>query len=211
MTAACPYEFIIFATMIAIENNLVSDEIVEEKFVCDLNKCKGGCCVDGDAGAPLEAKELRYLKKIYRVVEPYLTEEGKKEIAEKGHYVFDEEFGWVTPTLSSGMCAYGVVDTKGIVKCGIEKAFNEKKFSLNKNWKKPVSCHLFPIRVKQTGDTHLLNNEPRQGLCDPACALGKQLKVPVYLFLKKPLIGKFGEEFYNALEAIANYKAPSGK
>lgn len=197
--------------MIAIENKLVSDEIVEEKFVCDLDKCKGGCCVDGDAGAPLEVKELRYLKKIYEAVEPYLTEEGKQEIKEKGYYVFDEEFGWVTPTVRNGMCAYGIADAKGIVKCGIEKAFNEKKFTLNRNWKKPVSCHLFPIRVKQTSDTYLLNYEPRPGLCDPACKLGKQLKVPVYRFLKEPLIRKFGEEFYNALDAIALYKVTPEK
>lgn len=197
--------------MIAIGNNLVSDEIVEEKFVCDLNKCKGGCCVDGDAGAPLEAKELRYLRKIYHAVEPYLTEEGKEEIKAKGHYVFDEEFGWVTPTVRNGMCAYGIVDSKGIVKCGIERAFNEGKFTLNKNWKKPVSCHLFPIRVKQTGDSFLLNYEPRPGLCDPGCKLGRQLKVPVYQFLKEPLIRKFGEAFYEGLEASAQYKAPTEK
>lgn len=189
--------------MIVIDNNLVSDEIVEEHFVCDLEKCKGGCCVDGDAGAPLEKNELRYLKKIYHTVEPYLTEEGKKEISKKGHYVFDEEFGWVTPTIKNGMCAYGMVDEKGIVKCGIEKAFNEGKFSVKGSWKKPISCHLFPIRVKKTGDTFLLNYEPRPGLCDPACILGKQLKVPVYQFLKEPLIQKFGEEFFDSLAATA--------
>ncbi len=197
--------------MIAIGNNLVSDEIVEKQFVCDLEKCKGGCCVDGDAGAPLEAKEQRYLKKIYDVVAPYLTEEGKKEIEKKGHYVFDDEFGWVTPTVKNGMCAYGVVEKNGIVKCGLEKAFNEGKFKVNGNWKKPISCHLFPIRVKKTGDTNLLNYEPRPGLCDPACKLGKKLQVPVYKFLQTPLIQKFGKEFYEALEASAGHIVPSEK
>jgi len=191
--------------MIAIKNTLISDEIIEEHFVCDLEKCKGGCCVDGDAGAPLENAELRYLKKIYKVVEPYLTEEGKSEINEKGHYVYDDEFGWVTPTIKNGMCAYGIIDEKGIVKCGIEKAFQEKKFSVKGNWKKPVSCHLFPIRIKQAGDISLLNYEPRPSLCDPACKLGDALKVPVFKFLKEPLIQKFGEDFFDSLAATAQH------
>lgn len=189
--------------MIVIDEALISDEIIEEQFVCDLEKCKGGCCVDGDAGAPLENSELRYLKKIYNVVEPYLTAEGKEEINKKGHYLFDSEFGWVTPTIKNGMCAYGMVDEKGIVKCGIEKAYNDGKFSVKGKWKKPISCHLFPIRVKKTGNTSLLNYEPRPGLCDPACKLGKQLKVPVYQFLKEPLIQKFGEDFFDSLAATA--------
>lgn len=191
--------------MIAIDDKLVSDEIAEEKFVCDLDKCKGGCCVDGDAGAPLEAQELRFLKKIYPVVKPYLTEEGINEIESKGFYVFDKEFGWVTPTIRNGMCAYGIVSDKGIVKCGIEKAFMEDRFQVKKHWKKPISCHLFPIRVKETKNMHLLNYEPRKGLCDPACKLGKALKVPVYEFLKEPIIAKFGESFFAALKEAAQY------
>lgn len=191
--------------MIVIDNVLAGDEIIEGHFVCDLQKCKGGCCVDGDAGAPLEVKEMRYLKKIYSHVEPYLTEEGKAEIAKRGYYLHDEEFGWVTPTIKNGMCAYGIIDEHGIVKCGIEKAYNEGKFVVNKKWKKPISCHLFPIRVKETRTSTLLNYEPRPGLCDPACVLGKQLKVPVYQFLKEPLIQKFGEDFFNALDATAQH------
>lgn len=189
--------------MIAIDNILAVDEIIEEQFVCDLDKCKGGCCVDGDAGAPLEDVELDYLKKIYPEVEPYLTDEGRKEINKKGLYVKDSEFGWVTPTIKNGMCAYGIIDKNGVVKCGIEKAYNDKKFVVNGKWKKPISCHLFPIRVKETKTTVLLNYEPRPGLCDPACTLGRSLKVPVYQFLKEPLIQKFGKDFFDALEATA--------
>lgn len=197
--------------MIAIENILAVDEIIEEHFVCDLDKCKGGCCVDGDAGAPLEDVELDYLKKIYPQVEPYLTQDGKDLIAQKGFYEKTKEFGWVTPTLKNGMCAYGMVTEKGIVKCGIEKAFLDGKFEVAGKWKKPISCHLFPIRVKETKTSTLLNYEPRPGLCDPACTLGKQLKVPVYQFLKEPLIQKFGQDFFEALEAVAGYLKKENK
>ncbi|MFS8082643.1 MAG: DUF3109 family protein, partial [Ginsengibacter sp.] len=139
--------------MIAIENTLISDEIVEAQFVCDLNKCKGGCCVDGDAGAPLENKELKEVDAVFAEVLPYLTKEGQQVITEVGKYIYDREFGWVTPTISNGMCAYGRIDQQGIVKCGIEQAYNDKKIT----WKKPISCHLFPIRIKKTKKTDLLN------------------------------------------------------
>lgn len=185
--------------MISIKNTLISDEIIEAQFVCDLNKCKGGCCVDGDAGAPLENKELKELEAVYPIVQHYLTTEGKKVISQVGKYIYDKEFGWVTPTISNGMCAYGMVDKNGIVKCSIEQAYNDKKIS----WKKPISCHLYPIRVTKTKKTDLLNYEPREGLCDPACTLGKRLKVPVYQFLKEPLIRKYGEAFFETLEATA--------
>ena len=187
--------------MIAIDDILVSNEVVEEQFICDLEKCKGGCCVDGDAGAPLEKAELLELKSVYNAVLPYLSEESKIVLEKEGKYVYDNEFGWVTPTLSNGMCAYGMVDKKGIVKCGIEQAFNDGKIS----WKKPISCHLFPIRIKKTKRGEVVNYEPREDLCAPACALGKKLKLPVYQFLKEPLIRKFGKDFYEALAATAKH------
>ncbi|MGN6601047.1 MAG: DUF3109 family protein [Ginsengibacter sp.] len=187
--------------MIAIDDILVSDQVVEEQFVCDLEKCKGGCCVDGDAGAPLENSELKELNAVYHAVEPYLTEEAKLVIKTEGKYVYDKEFGWVTPTVSNGMCAYGMVDKKGIVKCAIEQAFNDGKIE----WKKPISCHLFPVRIKKTKRAELVNYEPREDLCAAACALGKKLKLPVYQFLKEPLIRKYGKEFYEALEATAGH------
>jgi hypothetical protein len=187
--------------MIAIDDILVSDEIVEEQFVCDLTKCKGACCVDGDAGAPLEKSELKELDNVFNDVLPYLTEEGKSEIFNQGKYIYDREFGWVTPTISNGMCAYGTVDRNGVVKCGIEQAYNDGKIS----WKKPISCHLFPIRIKKTKNAELVNYEPREDLCQAACALGKSLKVPVYQFLKEPIIRKYGQEFFDALSATATY------
>ena len=189
--------------MIAIDNILISDEIVSEQFVCDLNKCKGGCCVDGDAGAPLNNDELEKINAVYNAVLPYLTEESKKELERQGKYVYDKEFGWVTPTIESKVCVYGIVDKKGIVKCGIEQAYNDGKVQ----WKKPISCHLFPIRIKQSRNkqTDYVNYEPREDLCSAACSLGEKLKVPVYVFLKDALTRKYGAEFYETLEATAKH------
>ncbi len=189
--------------MIVIDNKLVSDEIVEEQFVCDLNKCKGGCCVDGDAGAPLSSEELLHLNEVYDAVLPYLDEANKNELLKQGKYVYDNEFGWVTPTIESKVCVYGITDEKGIVKCGIEQAYNDGKV----NWKKPISCHLFPIRVKLSKNkkTEYVNYEPREDLCSAACNLGKKLKVPVYVFLKEALVRKYGTEFYETLDAAAKY------
>src|SRR5882757_7184124 len=109
--------------MIAIDNKLISDHIIDEQFVCDLNKCKGGCCEDGDAGAPLEIEELDELINNFEVIKPYLTKEGLKVIEKNGKYNYDTEFGWVTPTIDGGICAYGRRDEKGIIKCGIEAAY----------------------------------------------------------------------------------------
>jgi len=192
--------------MIAIDNILVSDEVVEEQFVCDLNKCKGGCCVDGDAGAPLNVDELAKIDEVFDAVFSYLTEEGKSELARQGKYVFDKEFGWVTPTINGSICVYGITDEKGIVKCGIEQAYNDGKVQ----WKKPISCHLYPIRIKQSKNkkTDYVNYEPREDLCSGGCSLGKKLKVPAYVFLKDAIIRKYGEEFYNTLDATAKHLKP---
>lgn len=189
--------------MIAIENVLVSDMIAEEQFVCDLTKCKGGCCEDGDAGAPLEVAELDELINHYDTIAEYMNEDGRKEILRQGKYLYDREFGWVTPTVNGKICAYGYKDQLGIVKCSIEQAYNDGKL----DWKKPISCHLFPIRIKKSmdGKTDYANYEPRKDLCAAACKLGKKLKVPVYIFLKDAIIRKYGVEFYETLEATAKH------
>ena len=194
--------------MIAIANVLISDEVVEEQFVCDLTKCKGGCCEDGDAGAPLEVGELNHLIEFYEAIKPYMTPEGRKEVERQGKYVYDREFGWVTPTVNSSICAYGYRDKQGIIKCSIEQAYNDEKIS----WKKPISCHLFPIRIEQSKDkkTDFVNYQPRPDLCAAACKLGKKLKVPTYIFLKDALVRKYGEEFYETLEATAKYLEEQG-
>ena len=185
--------------MIAIDNVLISDDVIEAKFVCDLHKCKGGCCEDGDAGAPLEKEEKKVLDQNFDVIKPYLTREGLAEIEKQGKYLFDREFGWVTPTVGGKICAYGLRDEHGVIKCGIEQAYNDGKLG----WKKPISCHLYPIKISKRKEYTNVNYEPRDVLCKPACALGKKLKLPVYQFLKDAIVRKFGTEFYNTLHQIA--------
>jgi len=185
--------------LIAIENILVSDEVVESQFVCDLSKCKGGCCEDGDAGAPLTKKELTELNNAYDAAKPYMTKEGIAVTEKQGRYEYDREFGWVTPTIQGKMCAYGYRDKKGVIMCAFEQAYNDGKTT----WKKPVSCHLYPIKIKKSKEYEMLNYEPRESLCSPACALGEKLKVPTYVFLKDALIRKYGEDFYHLLEKAA--------
>jgi hypothetical protein len=192
-----------FLAVIVVDNVLVSDEIAEAQFVCDLVKCKGGCCEEGDAGAPLEKDELDIMIEVYEKVKPYLTPAAIAEIERKGKYVYHKEFGWVTPTLGGDneICVYGIRDEKGIIKCAFEQAYNDGIIG----WKKPISCHFFPIIQKtgKKGDYDRMNYEPRETLCKPACSLGKKLKVPVYQFLKEPIIRKYGEDFYNALDKAA--------
>jgi hypothetical protein len=185
--------------VIAIDNVLISDDVVEANFVCDLHKCKGGCCEDGDAGAPLEKDELKMLDTYIDVIKPYLTAEGLEEIKRKGKYLYDREFGWVTPTVNSKICAYGFRDKQGIIKCGIEQAYYDGKLP----WKKPISCHLYPIKINKSKEFINVNYEPREVMCKPACTLGKKLKLPVYQFLKDALIRKFGDDFYETLHKIA--------
>ncbi|MBK7882849.1 MAG: DUF3109 family protein [Chitinophagaceae bacterium] len=187
--------------MIAIDNILVSDEIVKDEFVCDLTKCKGACCVDGDAGAPLDKEELNQINEVYDIVLPYLSTESKTELQKQGRYIYNRQFGWVTPTINNKICVYGIIDKQGIVKCGIEQAYLDGKIK----WKKPISCHLFPIITKKSKNTETVyvNYEPREDNCKAACSLGKKLKVPVYVFLKEPIIRKFGQLFFEALEATA--------
>ena len=191
--------------MIIIDDILISDEIINEEFICNLDKCKGGCCVDGDAGAPLAKSELKDMKQVFKLIQHEMSAEALAEVDRVGVYTTEEEFGYVTPAINGGICVYGYEDEKGIVKCLIEKAYYEGKTS----FKKPISCHLYPIREIKTANMNALNYEPRATLCAPACKLGKKEGVKVYEFLKEPLIRKFGNGFYQALDAIANqsYKA----
>jgi Protein of unknown function (DUF3109) len=140
---------------------------------------------------------------VYDAVLPYLNEISKKELERQGHYVYDREYGWVTPTINGAVCVYGIYDTNGVVKCGIEQAYLDGKVA----WKKPISCHLFPIITKESkrSDDVYVNYEPREDHCKAACTFGKKLKVPVYVFLKEALTRKFGKKFYEALAATAEH------
>ncbi len=181
--------------MISVGNTLLSDDVVESYFICDLKNCKGACCVEGELGAPLEMDELKELEKIYDQVEPYLSSEGKKAIKDQGTYIFDYEGEYSTPTIGGKECAYSVYDEKGVLKCGIEKAYLDGKTS----FRKPISCHLYPLRVTAYENYDAINYH-RWHICDPGCSLGSQLNIPLYKFLKEPLIRKYGKEWYDELE-----------
>jgi hypothetical protein len=185
--------------MIAIEHTLVSDDILKEAFVCDLNKCKGACCVAGDAGAPLREDELPILEAIFEKVKPFLSAAGIKAIEEQGTYVKDEDDEYVTPLINGAECAYTVFEN-GIAACGIEKAHKAGVI----DYKKPISCHLYPIRISEHEGFDAVNYH-KWSVCSDACALGKSLKVPVYQFLKDPIIRKYGVDYYEQLQAAANY------
>lgn len=196
--------------MIIIDNILLSDEIIEAEFVCNLSKCKGGCCEDGDAGAPLSDAELDEVKRSYEIVKSRMTKDGVDEVEKNGLYRYDREFGWVTPTVDGKICAYGYRDKQGIIKCVFEDAFNDGEIK----WKKPISCHLYPIKAsksKYAKGTIMLNYEPREEMCSPACSMGKELKVPVFKFLKEPLIREYGQEFYDALDQLSQKKSSKKK
>lgn len=185
--------------MVAIEDILISDEIFDNKFVCDLNRCKGACCEVGDCGAPITMEEANIIEDLYPIIKDDLLPRARKIIEEEGAYTFDEEHDIVTPTIDEGICVYGYYDEQGFIKCAIEKAYYEGKT----DYKKPISCHLFPIRVVENENFHALNYEPNMSICSPACSLGEKLQVPVYQFLKEPLIRKYGEDFYEDLELTA--------
>lgn len=187
--------------MIVIDNKTLSDDIVEAQFVCDLNACKGACCIEGDFGAPLDESELQTLDEIYDKVKPYLSEEGIKTIEEQGRYLFEKEIKeWCTPLMNNRKgCAWLNYDKNGIAMCGIEKAYNDGVI----DFKKPISCHLYPIRIKKYKNYDAVNYE-RWHICKAACKNGKALKVPLYKFLKDALIRKYGAEFFEALEQYAS-------
>ncbi len=187
--------FIAYIPMILIDNTCISDDVAEKFFVCNLEKCKGACCVEGDLGAPLEESELPILEEIYETVKPYLSEAGIKAIEEQGKYIKDWEGDFSTTTIDDRECAYAIYDDRGILKCGIEQAYIDGKIS----WKKPISCHLYPIRITKYDDFHAVNYD-RWSICSDACELGDKLGVPVYKFLQAPLTRFYGEEWFNKLD-----------
>lgn len=183
--------------MIAVGETLISEDLIEKKFVCDLNACKGACCVEGESGAPLEETEPEILDRIYTKVKPYIPADGIEAIEKQGRHVIDSDGDRVTPLVKGKHCAYTYFEG-GQAKCAIEKAFKEGKT----DFQKPVSCHLYPVRVEKTKVYDSVNYH-RWAICKPACKLGEDLKVPVYRFVKDGLIRKFGAAWYAEMEKAA--------
>ena len=184
--------------MFQLGKTIVSEDIIEKEFVCNLSACKGACCVDGDAGAPLEADEVLILEEIYPKVAPFLREEGRVAISNFGTSVKTNEGELETPLINGADCAYVIFDDRNTAKCGIEKAHSQGAIT----FKKPISCHLYPIRVKDYSEFSAVNYHKWQ-ICDDACTLGKELQVPVYKFVKDALVRKFGDDWWDELENIA--------
>ena len=187
--------------MIVHGKTILSEDIKDKQFVCNISKCKGICCVEGDSGAPLESNEIPIMEEIFAKVKPYLRLEGVKAIEEQGTWVIDDEDDLTTPLVNGNECAYVVFDDKGITKCGIEKAYEDGVIG----YQKPISCHLYPIRTKKYDNFEALNYD-RWDICSDACSLGEELQVPVYKFLKDPLIRKYGETWFAELEVLIEAK-----
>jgi hypothetical protein len=183
--------------MIEIDRSIVSRDVVTCNFTCNLNACKGACCVMGDSGAPLEPDEAELLREIYPLVKPYLSAESVKSIEEQGTSVIDVEQDVVTPLNNGKECAY-VVFREGIAYCAIEQAYNDGVIS----FRKPLSCHLYPIRIKKYPHFDAINYD-RWEVCKDAVIKGNELKVPVYVFAGEALRRKYGKDWYEQLHRVA--------
>ncbi len=183
--------------MLEIENTLISLDLVTKKFCCDLPACKGACCVYGDSGAPLSEEEKLLIEEVFPAVKPYLRPEGLKAIEEQGLHVVDSDHDTVTPLVNKGECAF-VVFVNGISLCGIEMAYRDNKTK----WIKPLSCHLYPIRIKQYKSYDAVNYD-QWDICNPALEHGNNLGLPVYQFAKDALIRAYGAEWFEQLDYAA--------
>jgi hypothetical protein len=184
--------------MILLENTIVSEDILEKNFICNLSVCKGACCIEGDSGAPITQDELEILEAELENIKPYLTAVSLEAIKTQNFWEKDTDGDLVTTCLPTGECNFSLRDEAGMLKCGIEQAYRDGKVSIQK----PLSCHLYPIRISNVGEFEALNYH-RWDICKPACKLGEEHQVAVYQFLKEPLIRKFGADWYNELDEIA--------
>ena len=183
--------------MLQIDNTIISLDVLEKKFACDLSKCKGNCCVYGDSGAPLEQSEAEILDEIYPRIKSFLRPEGIVAIEKKGTSMIDSDGDTVTPLISDKECAYTIIED-GIYFCAIEKAYAKRKTS----FRKPISCHLFPVRTKDYKDFSGVNFEKWE-ICNPAFERGNQEDIPAFVFLRSALIRKFGKAWYRKLKKTA--------
>ena len=181
--------------MFQLGKTIVSEELIERDFICNLSRCKGECCIAGEAGAPLDQEEEAILKEIYPTIKPFLREEGIRAIENQGTSVIGDLGELETPLVDHSECAYLIFDENGTARCGIEEAYNKGAT----DWKKPISCHLYPVRIKEYSRFTAVNYH-QWTICDDACSLGRELQVPIYKFVKEALIRKFGKQWYLELE-----------
>lgn len=179
--------------MLRIDDTIFSLDLIEKKFRCNLTKCFGNCCRYGDSGAPVTADEAVVLAEIWPLVKPYIRPEGIRAIEKSGTTVKDFENDLVTPLIDNKECAYTIIEN-GVWLCGIEKAYSEGKIS----FQKPVSCHLYPVRIKEFSDFTAVNYD-EQPVCAAARHTGEDEGVRVYEFLREPLIRALGEKMYGEL------------
>lgn len=191
--------------MIQIGNQIVSLDVLEKEFCCDLSKCKGVCCIEGDAGAPITDEEISNYQKDLDKILPYLPDKNQQVLKEKGVFYFDEEHEKVTMLVDNAECAF-VEHKDGLLLCGIEQAYRDGKISVQK----PISCHLYPIRCHTYRDFEALNYES-WSICSDALCKGKKEGLKVYQFLKEPLIRKYGQEWYDELCEVAKQWAEAKK
>ncbi len=183
--------------MIQIEDKLISEDVIGKKFVCDLTACKGACCVEGDSGAPISSDEIFDLKNNLSPIKKYMRKEGISAIENNDVFYLDDDDESVTTLVNGKECAFVFFDNNNIAKCSIEKAYKENEISFNK----PISCHLYPIRVKKLDEFEAINIDHWK-ICSPACSCGEKLNVKVYRFLKNAIVKHWGQEFYDQLEII---------
>lgn len=184
--------------MIQIDDTIISLDVFKEKFLCNLDACKGECCIEGDAGAPVEQEEVEQLKKVLPVVWGDLSPEAQAVIEAQGVCYEDVDGDLVTSIVNGKDCVFTCYDERGYCYCAIEKAYREGKV----DFYKPVSCHLYPIRVQKYPDFQAVNYH-RWTVCKAAVLLGEKEDLPVYKFLKEPLVRKFGEAWYAEMEIAA--------
>jgi hypothetical protein len=180
--------------MIHIESAIISDDIRDCFFCCDLSACKGACCVEGDAGAPLDEEEISVLEDIIDRIKPYMTAGGVKVVESYGVFDYDPTGNFCTPLVNDQECAFAVIDDRHIAHCAIEQAYLDKKV----NFRKPLSCHLYPVRISMYNTFEGLNYH-KWHICHSAVLNGEKNKIPLYDFLKDPLIRKYGKKWYNEL------------
>lgn len=184
--------------MFQIGETIVSLDIITENFLCDLTACKGECCIEGDSGAPIEDIEVDILNEILPAVWDDLSIKAQKVINEQGVVYKDRDGDMVTSIVDNKDCVFTYYDGAHTCKCAIEKAYKEGKI----DFYKPISCHLYPVRLEKYKDFIAINYH-RWKICKAAVALGKAEGLKIYRFLKEPLIRCFGEEWYEELCLVA--------